>query len=147
MESLQVAKTTKSSYSGALSATMKILGHDEVARSPLLLQQRGLRADGGTIPTTQAHPATRVQVLHAMDLAPTTRDKGAIMLCRKTASRWADVSSISKANLFHFTPKEVIVDWLDKTKTSRSDPFRASRYAVIRGPGTETSPPCEYTLP
>jgi hypothetical protein len=147
VESLTVGKATKASYSGALSATLKLLGHNEESRAPLLLQQRGLRASGATIPTQQAHPATRCQILHATEIAPTPKDKGAILLCRKTASRWADVSAITKSNLFHFTPQEIVVDWLDRTKTSRSDPYRASRYAVIRGTGTETIYRCLRHVP
>ena len=147
VESLEVAKSTKASYSAALSATLKMLGHTEAARSPLLLQQRGLRGSGALIPTQQAHPATRCQVLHAMEIAPTPKDKGALMLCRKTASRWGDVAGIQKANLFHFTPREIVVDWMDKTKSSRADPYRASRYTVIRGTGTETIYRCLRHVP
>ena len=58
---------------------------------------------------------------------------------RKTASRWDETTKLTQKSFFGATqqPPSIIVDWLQGTKASRTDPHRASRFAVIVGDMTE----------
>ena len=66
------------------------------------------------------------------------RNATALRIAWKTASRWMDVAQLTKQQFFAVTPTMVGIDWLDRTKTTKSDPYRPSRYVLITGAWTRT---------
>jgi hypothetical protein len=61
------------------------------------------------------------------------RDRAALALAWKTASRWDEIQRILPSSIVLVSPQEVIVDWGVRTKASRRDPWRAAKYTVVRG--------------
>jgi hypothetical protein len=56
-----------------------------------------------------------------------------IMVAWSTASRWDDVMHLTTDMFLECTETRSIISWVDKTKTSKADPFRASAYTVVVG--------------
>ena len=131
VESTETMPSTRLTYSKHLSALFHRMGHV----TPIVQSyQSALRAVGGLIPQSQAVPASTQQVDRLL-LRAVTEDRRlhtAIFLAFKTASRWDDVLGIRGSSIISNTTEEIIVDWRDRTKTTRSDPFRASSWAVVR---------------
>lgn len=131
VESTETLPSTRLTYSKHLSALFHRMGHV----TPIVQSyQSALRAVGGLIPQSQAVPATTQQVdrLLLRAVSEDRRLHTAIFLAFKTASRWDDVLGIKGSSIISNTTEEIIVDWRDRTKTTRADPFRASSWAVVR---------------
>lgn len=131
VESTGVSTSSKLSYSKTLAALYHRLG----AKTPVLdMYAAALRASGGTIPMHQAVPAQCEQVdrllLRAQLVSP--RVLAALFLLWKSAARFDEISRMTGSSFIHIAPDEIIVEWLDRTKTSRADPFRVSCWTVVR---------------
>lgn len=132
VESCNVLPTSKLAYAKTL---MALFNRMSMTSDMLRLQTAGLRGMGALIPQHQATPIAKADVLTLADsLSPS--EGAAILLMWKTASRWDEISRISTDNLLLRTPEEIIVNWSDKTKTSRTDPYRPTMYTVVRGDWT-----------
>ena len=131
VESTETLPSTRLTYSKHLSALFHRMGHV----TPIVQSyQCALRAVGGLIPQSQAVPATIEQVdrLLLRAISEDRRLHAALFLAFKTASRWDDILGIKGCSVSFNTPEEIIIDWRDRTKTTRADPFRASSWAVVR---------------
>lgn len=109
-----------------------ILGKMGLDNSPLLTTASALRASGAAIPNNQDVPIPKQVLLRwAAEQEPSLR------LCTfiawKTASRWGEVWKLNSIQFLLASPEEVIIDWWTTPKARRRDPFRASRFVVIKG--------------
>lgn len=135
LESTGVTKQARHQYGKEL---MAILNRMQYSTSRLSLYLTGLRALGALMPIKQAKPMPREQVLKIVANGRIPQDvKVALMVAWKTASRWGEVELLTGENFIHRAPDQIIIDWERKTKTTRSDPYRASKYTVIEGEMTE----------
>jgi integrase len=127
--SLAVRPATRHAYASALSAVLGRLGQPT---QTLAMLSAALRAQGALIPHRQARPATREAVKQLLPLL-NRRDAAAIMLCWKTASRWSDVQRLLGRQVLRATAEEIVIDFSDRTKTSRSRPFAPQLLVVVAG--------------
>lgn len=127
--SLGVTAQTQHGYASTLSALFGRLG---LPNGLLSLMAAALRAQGALIPLHQARPMQREQL---EQLLPTLgrRDAVAMALAWKTASRWSDIQRLIGRQVLLATPEEIIIDFSDRTKTSRSRPFAPQLLVVVRG--------------
>lgn len=138
VESTGVAVTAKLTYAKSLAALLHRMG---TATPVLQFYQAALRSTGGMIPMHQAVPASGTQIdrMLARASAVGPRLEAAIFIAWKTASRWDDVASLVGASFLLVEANEIIIAWLDRTKTTRSDPFRPSSWVVIHHPAPMTA--------
>ena len=130
ISSLEVAKQTKLSYAKTLAAMSRRFGHE----CPLLdAFIAALRADGATIPMTQANPVTREDVLALCTRAFDQElpiHQALLYLMWKTASRYDDVTRLTRESVIFQEDNVAVIEW-PATKSTRSDPFRVSGWTVI----------------
>lgn len=135
LESTGTTKQARHQYGKEL---MAILNRMQFSTSRLSLYLTGLRALGALMPIKQAKPMPKELVRKILANGRIPQDlKVAIMVAWKTASRWGEVQQLTGENFIYRAPDQVIIDWERKTKTTRSDPYRASKYTVIEGEMTE----------
>lgn len=122
------------SYAKLLSGTMKHLG---IHTLPLLTLATALRAQGAAIPMRQALPIPKDILLNwaFKQSAPLML---ACLIAWKTASRWSEVVNLTRKHFLYLSPNEVIIDWSTIPKARRADPYKASKFTVIRGDLTGT---------
>jgi hypothetical protein len=131
LESIGTTKQTRHQYGKELMAILNRMQHPT---SRLSLYLSGLRALGALVPFRQAKPMPKEVVMKILADGTISYDvKVALMVAWKTASRWGEVYQLTGENFIYRAPQQVIIDWERKTKTTRSDPFRASKYTVIEG--------------
>jgi hypothetical protein len=141
VQGTEVSAASKLTYAKNLAAMF----HRQGFVTPILqLYQSALRASGGMIPTAQSTPAERVHVDRMMLRAQQSQQPrlyAAIFIAYKSASRIDDVLNIIGKSVISNSPSEIILDWADRTKTTRADPFRSSSWVVIvhHAPMTEVS--------
>lgn len=119
----------KYAYAKTLSGTMKQLG---IPTQPLLTLASSLRASGAAIPLHQATPITRAELMLWARYQPIPV-RLATMIAWKTASRWGEVVQLRPVNFILRSPEEVIIDWSTIPKARRANPYKPSKFAVIRG--------------
>lgn len=103
-------------------------------RTSLQLASKQLRAEGALLPKHQAPAILRAQLEHAV----LRSHRLPLLLAWKSASRWDEISKlIVPTSFIVMSPTEIIVDWLQETKASRTDPHRASRFTVLLGSDVE----------
>ena len=97
--------------------------------------QSGLRSSGALIPQEQAAPFL---LDHVRMLATATASErfasrllSALFVAWKTASRWDEVSRLTRDQIVLIRPQEIIIAWGTKTKTTRADPFRADSQVIL----------------
>ena len=129
VSSMAVTPQTQHSYASALSALFSRLG---LPNGVLAMMAAALRAQGALIPRRQAAPATREHIERLITQLP-RRSATAIALAWKTASRWSDINRLLGRQVLVATPEEIVLDFSDRTKTSRSRPFAPQLLVVIRG--------------
>lgn len=132
VESLEVTPQTKHNYAKALSAVATRM---QVMVPEVRMYTQGLLADGAGVPIEQAAPMTREQLNWIMSdpaCPASAPERMAIFVAWKTASRWDDVAQLTKESFLVLRDDEIIIDWAQHTKSSRLDPFRPSRWTVIR---------------
>jgi hypothetical protein len=114
--------------------TFRALASRFAMTTPVLdLYIAALRAAGSTIPTEQAVPATRQQVIFLITKAMEVdkRLAAALYILWKSAARWDDVKNLTKESLIHNSNNKLVIEW-GQTKTSRGQPFRVSGWTVIQ---------------
>ena len=131
VEGTGVAASARLQYAKSLAA----LFHRQGFSTPILqLYQAALRSAGGMSPTTQSIPAERVHIDRMLQRALASeqpRLHAAIFIAYKSASRIDDVLNIIGKSVVTCSASEIILDWADRTKTTRADPFRSSSWVVI----------------
>ena len=132
VEATETSAATRLTYAKTLAALYHRFGHT----TPILqLYQASLRNDGATIPTRQAVAATPAQVDWLMRRANNLGNQrlvAALFIQWKTASRWDEVMRLVGKSVVLASSDEIIIEWLDRTKSTRGDPFRPSSWAVIK---------------
>jgi hypothetical protein len=101
---------------------------EKLLHSSTDLLSKHLRGDGALIPQRQAPPLKRELLDHPIFIP----HRLAVLLAWSSASRWDEISRLTKESFIAIAPDEVIVDWFTGTKATRTQPFRASRFTVIR---------------
>lgn len=92
----------------------------------------GLKATGALIPHRQSHPIQRSTFYDAiLPQAASPDPEIPLRLCRKLSSRWDEISRITKERVRQASPTEILVEFVDKTKCSRSRPFRPDMYVIM----------------
>lgn len=127
-----VAVTSRLTYAKDLAAIMRRLGQPVPLMGMLCT---ALRADGGTIPTTQAVPASRSQIAFLFNTAVAQHNTTlafAIWIAWKTCSRWDDILTLQKRHFIYSNGHDTIVIEWGATKSTRLDPYRASGWTVIQ---------------
>ena len=89
---------------------------------------------GAEIPNSQAKPITRAELEQIECTIPV---KVALLMAWKTASRLDEIAKLTPESVVHSSPDEVILWFGRHTKTSRSRPFMAQLFQVIKGTHTE----------
>ena len=116
-------------YAKALSAIFGKMGYHQ---GPLLTMASALRSSGAAIPINQQTPIPRETLVRWAG-----KQEPSLRLCTyvawKTASRWGEVWKLTSSQFILVTETEVIVDWWTTPKGKRGNPFKASRFAVIKG--------------
>lgn len=136
IESTQTRPQGRLSYNKIATAICSL--RQKLQGNPLALHRRSLLGEGAATPIKQAPPLPRELLDH-----PTLRPhRLALLVAWKTASRWDEVQRITRESCTILPPTadnplQVLVDWSDKTKASRCNPHRASRFTLIEGPLTE----------
>ncbi len=131
----QASASSKHGYAKTLRAIAKRLGHQSLPVLDLLIA--GLAVSANRAPIQQAHPASpahvNLLVARAWTHDPTGRLAMSIYLAWKTASRWADLLSLTKNNFVQYDPhrRQLIVEWGD-LKTNRRERFRSSMLTVVQ---------------
>jgi integrase len=121
--------SSKLTYVKHLSA----LYHRQEHQLPLCSMYATALRSQAAVPMHQARPATTDQIDRMLDraAADTPRLRTAIFVAWKTASRWDEVSRLTKESFILVTEREIVVEWMCNTKTTRLDPFRSSTWTVI----------------
>jgi hypothetical protein len=101
-----------------------------VETDPLRLMARGLSRMAAEEPVTHAKPMTPDQLSTVMTRM-TRRDAASLFLAWKTASRWAEVSKLTKRNFLSATPEELVIRWLTTVKTHKTTVDRATNFTVV----------------
>jgi hypothetical protein len=126
-------ESSRLKYASDLSAVASRLG---VQVPVTRMYIAGLRAAGGMIPQDQAPPITFDQMVTLRQAALQERNGAqlyaALFLAWKTASRWDEISKIVGASFVRLSEEEVIVEWLNRTKTTRTDPFRIDSFTTVK---------------
>lgn len=130
--------STKCSYAKNLRALLRILGHQDTPNLDMFIKAQSAVAAGQ--PLKQAPPTTPVLMNRMVERAwaedPTGRLPMCIWLAHKTASRWGDLASLTKGDLILRAPNleedEIIIQWGNKTKTSRFRQFRVTGLTVVK---------------
>lgn len=136
VESTQTIASSKLTYVKHLLALYRRQEHQLPICSIYATALRGL----GSVPMHQARPAlhTNIDRMLMRAAAESTRLQTAIFIAWKTASRWDEISRLTKESFILVTEKEIIVEWMNNTKTTRLDPWRSSTWTVIAHPAPMT---------
>lgn len=114
---------------------MAILNRMKIGTDILSMYGAGLRARGALVALQQDTPLSKDQIRILIGTL-TPREAMAVRLAWKTASRWDEISRLTRTSIILVTSTEVIIDWMRDTKMTRQDPYRAARYTVVAGDWT-----------
>lgn len=128
-ESTQTIPSSKLTYVKHLLALYKRQEHQLPICS---IYATALRATG-SVPMHQARPASHINIDRMLmrASAESRRLQTAIFIAWKTASRWDEISRLTKESFIRVSDNEIIVEWMNNTKTTRLDPWRSSTWTVI----------------
>ena len=133
-----VSPQSELTYAKALSA---LFGHLGWERQCLLTYCTALRAQGAAIPIAPARPLDKSTLTEWLLANEESLPRGlliAVMLAWKTASRWDEVSHVTRRHFVQVDQQELIVDWFRIPKLRKANPFVPSRYGVVVGDWTCT---------
>lgn len=116
-------------------------------RTRLDLLAAGLVGSGANIPTRQAQAMPLATLRAYLRSVDNPRTAAALRLAWKTASRWSDVSRLTRADFLRVESRRLVIDFGTKTKTTRNDPYRASRFVVVTGRWTRQIAQAVRALP
>ena len=125
----KVSKQGMLAYAKAFSGMLKRMGLENETLKQLAA---ALRADGAAVPLEQAEPINR-SVLIAWAMKQDVQLKTGLLIAWKSAARWGEVWKLGRRNFVFISVEEIIVDWWDVPKGRREDPFKPSRWVVIKG--------------
>jgi hypothetical protein len=135
LQSTKTSAATKRTYGGSLRSLAHHMGH---VQTPVLdLVMSGLAVESNEAPIKQAVPITPEQLNFLADKAwqadPTGRLSLSLYIAWKTASRWSDVTALTKENFIEFDHQQhqVVIQW-GRTKTNRREKYRASMVTVLQ---------------
>lgn len=123
-----VSLQTKHAYAKSAVAILKARGEDVATLRTYI---RALSAQGATVPMHQAPPLTRDlirQFLPTLDLRTAT----ALRIAWKAAARWSEVAALQR-HQWEIHHAAVLIKWGHGTKSSRTNPYSESMYAVLTG--------------
>ena len=131
--------STKLRYTSTLRSLAEALGMDS---TPVLNKfQKALSALSASSPIKHATPFTpeQLEFLISKSMESSVSLALSIYLACKTASRWADIESLTKEKIIfnhhqnhQLQENEVVILWGAGLKTSRFKPFKATGYTVVR---------------
>ena len=132
VESTQTIPSSKLTYVKHLMALYKRQEHQLPICSIYSTALRGL----GSIPMHPSHINIDRMIMRAS--VESVHLQTAIFIAWKTASRWDEISRLTKESFIHVADDEIIVEWMNNTKTTRLDPWRSSTWTVIHHPAPMT---------
>jgi hypothetical protein len=108
--------------------------------APIIRQyMSGLRANGALIPEEQARPIMLHEIRKLVEEARRLRDGDRLIatmfILIKTASRYNDVFRMTSQSIVLASRQRIIIAWLDRTKATRTDPYRPDSWTVIEHEG------------
>lgn len=130
IDSTKVSPATQLAY---LGEAMRIKGYmltPELRTFKRLLHQRAAQT-----PIRQATPLP-IGVLKNVLQQFGTRDRVAIMIAWKTASRWAEVQKLKRENFLTLTDTEIVIAWGAIPKGAQLQPYRKDMFTIISGEWT-----------
>lgn len=129
VESTHTIPSSKLTYVKHLMALYKRQEHQLPLCSIYSTALRGL----ASVPIHQAKPASNINIDRMLmrSSAESERLQTAIFVMWKTASRWDEISRLTKESFILVTDQEIIIEWMNNTKTTRLDPWRSSTWTVI----------------
>ena len=127
----EVSLGSQHQYAKTLMAILRRLGY---STPTLSMMAAGMRNEGALLPLHQAVPLTMeaLQILEEDGRVPADI-MFAILLAWSTASRWDDIFQLQRGQFLQVSPSRITIDWADRTKTSKGDPFRQSMCVVVEG--------------
>lgn len=127
----RLAASTRLTYATTLAAVFRRITGSSLPITAMYVSS--LRANGALIPLHQAEPATPevVNSLLVAALRTSPRLMAALFIIFKTASRTDDVLRLTRRSFVQCSAHRIIIAWLDHTKATRADPFRASSWTVV----------------
>ena len=87
---------------------------------------------GAMIPTHQACPITKDQIQYLLPKM-TPLMEIVMLVAYKTASRAGEVAKMRRRDVIILRPDRIIIDWGQRTKATRSQPYRPDTFTVIEG--------------
>lgn len=115
-------------YLKELSLILSMIRNNNTTR--LLI--KSFASNGGLIAQNQAPPMTKAQMLTFAAKHPS--QKLPLYLAWKAVLRWDDVkTNLTIANFLKITASEIVIDFGEKSKTGRHQPYTPSRFVVIEG--------------
>lgn len=118
-------------YGYAKNLATMFLQH-EANVTPLRTYQKALAKQGALVPTKQAPPVSKMQLLKLLRVL-TPRAAACALLAWKTASRWTETASITKDQLVEVSDERIIIYWGQKTKSSKVNPYTPAMFTVVEG--------------
>lgn len=130
VESTLTIPSSKLTYVKHLTALYKRQEHQLPLCSIYATALRG----SASVPIHQARPASSCNIDRMLmrSSSESERLQTAIFVMWKTASRWDEISRLTKESFILVTEDEIIVEWMNNTKTTRLDPWRSSTWTVIQ---------------
>jgi hypothetical protein len=127
VQSQQVMLSSRLTYAKTLSAIATSLGWDV----PMLrFYMAGLRKLGAEAPTHQAPPIPRDRMHQVISATPDVFTRAALFIAWKTASRWADILTLTRESFVQLTATQIVIEW-SRTKTSTQGDFNPWRWTVL----------------
>eukprot|EP01063_Lacrimia_lanifica_P004499 TRINITY_DN12521_c0_g1_i2.p3 TRINITY_DN12521_c0_g1~~TRINITY_DN12521_c0_g1_i2.p3 ORF type:complete len:127 (-),score=39.95 TRINITY_DN12521_c0_g1_i2:8-388(-) len=107
-------------------------------RNGLMSLCSALRWQGGLIPTEQAYPLSKGDLLRFLDAPPawvTPDVELAFLICWKAAARWTEVAALGSGDFLVVEDDRIVVDYGMGHKAAKASghPFREDRWAVLTG--------------
>jgi hypothetical protein len=127
VQAQQVTPQSRLTYAKTLSAIASSLGWEV----PLLrLYMSGLRKQGAEAPLHQATPISRRRMRQVIEATQDAHTRAALFVAWKTASRWADILTLTKESFVQLSDNQVVIEW-SHTKSSTQGDFNPWRWTVI----------------
>lgn len=135
-EKNKLKNSSKLQYAKMLKGMARFVGLSETPTLDMCI--RSLRVATAKDTIKQAELITPEQQEHLLNRAfhKSPRLWLSIYMVIKTCSRWGDIATLTKDNFVihhtHLEPNEILIQWGTGTKTSRTNPFRATGFVVLR---------------
>ena len=138
-ENKNMLKSTQLQYAKDLAAIASRL---QLSVPITRMYMSGLRASGALVPQNQAPPIKFPQLVRLIRASLTVQGKEGehlpqrlytqLFFMWKTASRFDEVQRLESRQLQVINNNEILINWADKTKATRADPFRNDTVTILR---------------